>query len=72
MFTVVPIYGAFNLFYQRIVHVDWGVVYDPYVCLSDVYLDTHLPKLSSDDSCSICWSSCGVPVRNNMSSANQI
>ena len=42
--NVVPsIRTAFNIFYQHIVHVDWGVVYNHHICL----------LLSSDTSCSM-------------------
>ena len=51
--SVVPsIRTAFNIFYQHIVHVDWGVVYNHHICL----------LLSSDTSCSICCNYCSVPL----------
>ena len=63
------VYVAFNIFYEHIANVYWGVVYNHHLCLCDVHLKTHSP--SSDSSCSICCSSCGVSVHTNMSSAKR-
>ena len=61
---------ALNIFYQHIVHVYRGVVYNHHLCLCDVRLNTHF-LLSSDSCCSICCSSCCVSVHRNMSSAKR-
>ena len=34
---------ALDIFYQHIVHVYWGVVYNHHLCLCDVHLKTHSP-----------------------------
>ena len=31
----------FNIFYQHIIHVDWGVVYKNHLCLCDLHLQTY-------------------------------
>ena len=61
------VHVALDMFYQHIVHVYRGVVYNPLLCLCDV------PPLllSSDSYCSICCSSCGVSVHRNMPSAKR-
>ena len=41
------VYVAFNIFYQHIVHVYWGVVYNHHLYLCDVHLQTHLPTFIS-------------------------
>ena len=64
------VHVAWDIFYQHIVHVYRGVVYNHHLCLCDVHLKTHR-LLSSDSSCSICCSSCGVSVHRNMSSAKR-
>ena len=64
------VHVALDIFYQHIVHVYWGVVYNHHLCLCDVHLKTH-SHISSDSSCSICCSSCGVAVHRNMSSAKR-
>ena len=43
-------YVALNVFYQHIVNVYRGVVYNHHLCLCDVHLKTHSPILSSDSS----------------------
>ena len=37
------VHVALDIFYQHIVHVDWGVVYNHHICLCDVHLKTHSP-----------------------------
>ena len=37
------VYVAFNIFYQNIVNVYWGVVYNHHLCLCDVHPKTHSP-----------------------------
>ena len=37
------IHVALNIFYQHIVHVYRGVVYNHHVCPCDVHLETHSP-----------------------------
>ena len=64
------VHVAWDIFYQHIVHVYRGVVYNHHLCLCDVHLKT-ICLLSSDSSCSICCSSCGVSVHRNMSSAKR-
>ena len=32
----------FNIFYQHIVNVYWGVVYNHHLCLSDIHIKTHI------------------------------
>ena len=44
------VYVAFNILYQHIINVYWGVFYNHHLCLCDVHLKT----------CSICCSSCGA------------
>ena len=61
---------AWDIFYQHIVQVYRGVVYNHHLCLCDVHLRP-IRLLSSDSSCSICCSSCGVSVHRNMSSAKR-
>ena len=39
------VHVALNIFYQHIVHVYWGVVYNYHLCLCDVHLKTHSPTL---------------------------
>ena len=34
-----------NIFYQHIVNVYWGVVYNQHLCLCDVHVKTHSPTL---------------------------
>ena len=58
-------------FYPHIVHLYRGVVFNHHFCLCDVHLKTHFCLLSSDSSCSICCSSCGVSVHRNMSSTKR-
>ena len=60
------VHVALDIFYLHIVHVYRGVVYNHHLCLCDVHLKTHSP-ISSDSSCSICCSYCGV----SMSSAKR-
>ena len=66
------VHVAWDIFYQHIVHVYRGVVYNHHLCLCDVHLMTHSSTfIGSDSSCSICCSSCGVSVHRNMSSAKR-
>ena len=37
------VHVALDIFYQHIVHVYWGVVYNHHLCLCDVHLKTHSP-----------------------------
>ena len=37
------VHVALDIFYQDIVHVYWGVVYNHHLCLCDVHLKTHSP-----------------------------
>ena len=37
------VHVALDIFYQHIVHVYWGVVYNYHLCLCDVHLKTHSP-----------------------------
>ena len=60
---------SLDIFYQHIVHIYRGVVYNHHICLCDVHRPIRL--LSSDSSCSICCSYCGVSVHRNMSSAKR-
>ena len=69
-FLLSQVHVTLDIFYQHIVHVYWGVVYTHHLCLCDVHLKTH-SLLSSDSSCSICCSSCGVSVHMNMPSAKR-
>ena len=64
------VHVSLDIFYQHIIHVYRGVVYNHHICLCDVHRRIRL--LSSDSSCSICCSSCGVSVHMNMSSAKRI
>ena len=64
------VHVALDIFYQHIVHVYWGVVYNHHLCLCDVHLKP-IRLLSLDSYCSICCSSCGVSARRNMSSAKR-
>ena len=64
-YNTIQVYVALALFYQHIVNVYWGVVFNHQLCLCDVRL------LSTDSYCSICCSSNGVPVHKNMSSAKR-
>ena len=59
------VYVTFNIFYQHIDHVYWGVVDDHRLSsLSlDIHLQTHL-LLSSDGSCSMCCNYGGVSVHD--------
>ena len=65
------VHVALNIFYQQIVHVYRGVVYNHHICLCDVHLKTHSPTFIGQFF-SICCSSCGVSVHMNMSSAKRI
>ena len=38
------VHVAFNIFYQHIVHVYWGVVYNHHLCLCDVYAFDNVDK----------------------------
>ena len=38
------VYVAFNIFYQHIIHVDWGVVYN-HICLCGVHLKGALYRI---------------------------
>ena len=60
---------SLDIFYQHIVHIYRGVAYNHHICLCDVHRPIRL--LSSDSSCSICCSYCGVSVHRNMSSAKR-
>ena len=62
------VHVAWDIFYQHIVHVYRGVVYNHHLCLCDVH---PIRLLSSDSSCSICCSFCGVSVHRNMLSATR-
>ena len=42
--ALTQVYVAFNIFYQHIVNVYWGVVYNHHLCLCDDYLQTMLPN----------------------------
>ena len=37
------VHVSLDIFYQHIVHVYWGVVYNHYLCLCDVHLKTNSP-----------------------------
>ena len=37
------VHVALDIFYQHIVYVYWGVVYNHHLCLCDVHLKTHSP-----------------------------
>ena len=63
------VHVALDIFYQLIVHVYRGVVYNHLLCLCDIHRPIRL--LSSDSSCSICCISCRVSVHRNMSSAKR-
>ena len=63
------VHAALDIYYQHIVHVYRGVAYNHHLCLCDVHLMTHSRIHSTDSSCSICCSSCGVSVHRNMSLA---
>ena len=54
---------ALDIFYQYIIHANLGVVYNHHLCPIRLH--------SSDSSCSICCSSCGISVHRNMSSAKR-
>ena len=62
------VHVALDIFYQHIIHVYWGVVYNHHLWLCDL---RPIRLLSSDCSCSICCSSCGVSVHRNMPSAKR-
>ena len=64
------VYVALDIFYQHIVHVCRGVVYTiTFVFAMFILRPIHL--LSTDSSCNICCSSCGVSVHRNMWSAKR-
>ena len=63
------VHVAWDIFYLNIVHVYRGVVYNHHLCLCDVH--RHIRLLSSDSSCTICCSYCGVSMHRNMSSAKR-
>ena len=61
------VHVAWDIFYQHIVHVYRGVVYNHHLCL---HLKTHSSTFIGF-SCSICCSCCGVSVHRNISSAKR-
>ena len=63
------VHVAWDIFYQHIVHVYRGVTTITFVFAMFILRPIRL--LSSDSSCSICCSSCGVSVHRNMSSAKR-
>ncbi len=64
------VHVAWDIFYQHIVHIYRGVVYNHHICLCDVHLKTHSSSFT-DSSYSICCSYCGVSVHKKMSSAKR-
>ena len=64
---------ALDIFYQHIVHVYRRVVYNHHIkfCLCTIFILRPFRLLSSDRSCSICCSYCGVSVHRNMSSSKR-
>ena len=65
------VHAALDIFYQHIVHVYRRVVYNHHICLCTIFILRPFRLLSSDSSCSICCSYCGVSVHRNMSSAKR-
>ena len=65
------VHVALDIFYQHIVHVYRRVVYNHHICLCTIFILRPFRLLSSDSSCSICCSYCGVSVHRNMSSAKR-
>ena len=64
------VHVAWDIFYQHIVHVYRGVVFNHHLVFA-MFILRPIRLLSSDSSCSICCSSCGVSVHRNMSSAKR-
>ena len=64
------VHVTLDIFYQHIVHVYRGVVYNHQFVFA-MFILTPIRLLSSDSSCSNCCSSCGVSVHRNMSSAKR-
>ena len=62
---------ALDIFYQHIVHVYRGVIHNHHLIVFAMFILRPIRLLSSDSSCSICCSSCGVSVHSNMSSAKR-
>ena len=62
-----------NIFYQHIVHVyrALGVLSATITFVFAMFILRYIRLLSSDSSCSICCSYCGVSVHRNMSSAKR-
>ena len=67
--AVVLSHVALDIFYQHIVHVYRGSTTITFIFAMFILRPIRL--LSSDSSCSICCSSCGVSVHRNMSSAKR-
>ena len=65
------VHVALDIFYQHIVHVYWGVLSTTITFVFAMFILRPIRLLSSDSSCSICCSSCGVPVHMNLSSAKR-
>ena len=64
------VYVALDIFYQHIVHFT-GVSSTTITFVFAMFILRPIRLLSSDSSCSICCSSCGVSVHRNMSSAKR-
>ena len=64
------VHVAMDIFYQHIVHVYWGVVYNHHLFFA-MFILRPIRLLLSDSSCIICCSYCGVSVHKNMSSAKR-
>ena len=64
------VHVAWDIFYQHIVHV-YRVLSTTITFVFVMFILRPICLLSSDSSCSICCSSCGVSVHRNMSSAKR-
>ena len=62
------VHVAWDIFYQ---HTFIGVLSTTITFVFAMFMLRPIRLLSSDSSCSICCSSCGVPVHRNMSSAKR-
>ena len=65
------VHVAWDIFYQHIVHVYRGCCLQPSPLSFAMFILRPIRLLSSDSSCSICCSYCGVSVHRNMSSAKR-